>query len=106
LNPNEGGGEKLASDEEIKRMIDEIEKLKRQITNLKLKIRRRVKKLEGAFNPLERQRIEFEVELLKGEIRRFEIVEMQLSIPIIKATVNLSKKKLEDKIDWSKAGKA
>ncbi len=58
------------------------------------------------FTPLERQRIEFEIELLKGEVRRFEIVEMQLSIPIIRATANLSKGKLEDKIDWSKAGKA
>ena len=96
----------MASDEQIKRMIDEIEKLKKQIASLKSKVRWRVIKLGKIFSPLERQRIEFEIELLKGKIRRFEIVEMQVSISIIKATANLSKGELEDKIDWSKAGKA
>jgi archaellum component FlaC len=96
----------VASDEEIRRMIDEIERLKRQIRNLKSKVKRRRRKLERTFTPLERQRIEFEIELLKGEIRRYEIVEMQLSLPLIKAIGNSSERKLEDKVDWSKAGKA
>ncbi len=96
----------MASDEQIKRMMDEIEKLRRQITNLKSKVRRRVKRLGKTFTPLERQQIEFEIELLKGEIRRYEIVEMQVSLPLIKAIGNPSEGKLEDKVDWSKAGKA
>ena len=96
----------MASDEKIKMMMDDIEKLKKEIMNLKAKVRRRAVKLEKIFNPLERQRIESEIELLEGKIRRFQIVEMQLSISIIKATFNLTKEKLEDRIDWSKAGKA
>ena len=96
----------MASDEEIRRMIEEIEKLKRQIRNLKSKVRRRVKKLGMTFTPLERNQIEFEIELLKGKIRRYEIVEMKLSLPLIKAIGSLPKRRLEDKVDWSKAGKA
>ena len=96
----------MASDKQIRRMIDEIGKLKRQITNLKSKVRRRLKKLEKTFDPLERARIEFEIELLKRKIRRWEIVEMKLSIPIIKAIANLSNGKSEDEFDWSKAGRA
>jgi len=87
-------------------MIDELEKLKREITNLKSKVRRRTKKLENTFDPMERQRIEFEIELLKRKIRRWEIVEMKLSVPLIKAIANLSDGKSEDEFDWSKAGRA
>ena len=96
----------MASDKEIRKMMDELQRLKRQIANLRAKIRRRFKKLENTFDPLERQRVEYEIELLKGEIRRYEIVEMRLSIPLIKAIGNLPELKLEDKVDWSKAGKA
>jgi len=91
----------VASDEEIRRLIEEIEKIRRQIRNSKVKVKRRINKLEKSFNLMERQRIEFEIELLKRKIRRWEIVEAKLSIPIIKATANL-----EDEIDWSKAGRA
>jgi hypothetical protein len=94
----------VASDVEIRRMIEEIEKLRRQIRNLKSKVKRRVKKLEMTFTPLERQRIEFEIELLKRKIRRWEIVESKLSIPLLKGTVNTFGER--DEIDWSKAGKA
>lgn len=48
------GCEKVASDEQIRRMIDKLEKLKREIINLKGKVRRRTKKLEKTFDPLER----------------------------------------------------
>ncbi len=96
----------MASDEEIRRMIEEIEKLKGQIRNLKSKVRRRRRKLEMTFGPLERQQIEYEIELLKGEIRRYEIVEMKLTLPLIKAVGISSERKLEDRVDWSKAGKA
>jgi predicted RNase H-like nuclease (RuvC/YqgF family) len=99
----EGGGEKVVSDEQTRRMIDEIKKLEREITNLKSKVRKRIKKLEKTSDPLERQRIEFEIELLKRNIRRWEIVEIKLSLPLIKA---ISVGKSEDGIDWSKAGKA
>jgi hypothetical protein len=87
-------------------MIDEIGKLRKQITNLKSKVRRRTKKLEKIFDPLERARIEFEIDLLKRKIRRWEIVEIKLSLPLIKAISNLSVGKLEDEPDWSKAGRA
>jgi len=93
----------VASDEEIRRMIDEIEKLKREIINLKSKVRRRIKKLEKISDPLERQRIEFEIGMLKQKIRKWEIIEIKLSLPLIKA---ISDGKPEDEIDWSKAGKA
>ena len=59
-----------------------------------------------AFTPLERHRIAYEIELLKGEIRRYEIVEMKLSLPLIKAIGSLPDRRLEDRVDWSKAGKA
>ena len=96
----------MASDEETRKMIQEIAKVQRQITNLKAKVRRRRRKLGNAFTLLERQRIEYEIELLRGEIRRFEIVEMQLSIPLIRGLANPSEMELEDKVDWTKAGKA
>ena len=96
----------MASDKEIRKMMDELQRLKRQIASLRAKIRRRFKKLENTLDPLERQRVEYEIELLKGEIRRYEIVEMRLSIPLMKAIGNLPEVKLEDKVDWSKAGKA
>ncbi len=96
----------MASDEEIRRMIEEFENLRRQIRNLKSKVRRRVRKLGMIFTPLKRQQIEYEIELLKGEIKRYEIVEMKLSLPLIKAIGGLPERRLEDRVDWSKAGKA
>ncbi len=96
----------MASDKDIGRMIEEIEKLKTQIKNLKSKVKRRKIKLQRIFVPLERQEIEFEIELLKGKIRKYEIVEMKLTLPLIKAIGNLPEKKLEDRVDWSKAGRA
>ncbi len=96
----------MASDEEIRKMIEEIENLGRHIRNLKSKVRRRVKKLGMAFSPLEKHQIEFEIELLRGKIKRYEIVEMKLSLPLIKAIGSLPERKLEDMVDWDKAGKA
>ncbi len=40
----------------LKRLIAETEELKRQITNLKARIRRRGKRLVNTFDPLERKR--------------------------------------------------
>ena len=94
----------MASDKDIRTVIEEIEKMRKQIRNSKLKIKRRIKNLEKTFDLMEKHRIEFEIELLKRKIRRWEIVETKLNISIIKAT--LSKGELEDEIDWSKAGKA
>ncbi len=94
----------MASDERFRKMIEEIERLGRQIRNSKLKVKRRIKKLEKTFDPLERARIEVEIELLKQNIRRWEILETKLTIPIIRAAV--FEEKSEYGIDWSKAGKA
>ena len=95
----------MASDEQIRGMIDELERLKREITSLKTKVRSRIKKLEKTFDPLERQRVEFEIELLKRKIRKWEIVEIKLSMSIIGVTAKFGGKS-EDGIDWSKAAKA
>lgn len=95
----------MTSDEQVRRMIDEIGKLKKQITNLKSKVRRRVKKLEKIFDLLERGRIEFEIEMLKREVRRWDIVEIKLSLPLIKAIANRVGEPMGEP-DWSKAGKA
>ena len=94
----------MVSDEHLRRVMEEIEKMRRQTRNSKLKIKRRIKHLEKSFDPLERQQIEFEIELLKRKIRRWEIVETKLNLSIIRAA--LSKGELEDEIDWSKAGEA
>jgi hypothetical protein len=96
----------VASDEEIRRWIEEIEKARREIRNSKLKVKRRIKKMEKTFDPMERQENEFEIELLKRKIQRWEIVETKLCNPIVKVTANLFEMKAENKIDWSKAGKA
>ena len=94
----------MVSDEDLRRVIEEIDKMRKQIRNSKLKIKRRMKNLEKSFDPLERGQIEFEIELLKRKIRRWEIVETKLNLSIIRAA--LSKGELEDEIDWSKAGEA
>ncbi len=99
-------GVTVASDEEIRKMIEEIEKLRRQIRNLKSKTRRRVKKLGVTFDQLERQQIGYEIELLKGAIRKLEIAEMKLRIPLINALPEPSGDMLEVTVDWSKAGRA
>ena len=93
----------MASGKQIREMITEIEKLKRETANLKSKVRRRMKRLDGTFDPLERSRIEVEIELLKGKIRNCELNEMKLSLPLIRA---IADEKPGDGIDWSKAGRA
>ncbi len=96
----------MASDEEIRRMIEEIERLRRAIRNLKTKARRRVRKLGETSDQLHRQQIAYEVGLLKAEIRKLEIAEMKLKIPLIDALPESSDEILEVTVDWSKAGKA
>jgi SMC interacting uncharacterized protein involved in chromosome segregation len=48
----------VASDERYRRLIEEIEKLRKQIRNSKLKAKRRIKKLEKTFDPWEKGQIE------------------------------------------------
>ncbi len=94
----------MASDKDIRRVIEEIDKMRKQIRNSKLKIKRRIRNLQRTFDPLERQRIELEIEMLKGQIRKWEIVESKLNVSIM--AVALVERKLAGGIDWSKAGKA
>jgi len=96
------GGEKVASNEPLGRVMEEIERMRRQTRNSKLKLKRRIKKPEKTFDPLEKGQIEFEMEMLNRKIQRWEIAEAKLNISIIKAT--LSEAKLEGEIDWSQAG--
>jgi hypothetical protein len=91
----------------LKRLIDETEKLTRQITNLKSKVRRRQQRLIKTFDPLERQRIEAEIELLKKKVSTLRLDELKCSIPIIEALANFGEEKLPKyELDWEKAGKA
>jgi hypothetical protein len=60
----------VASDRDIRSLIEEIEKVRKQIRNSKLKVNRRIKKLEKTFDPLERQQNELEIELLNRKIQR------------------------------------
>ncbi len=94
----------MASDKHIRRVLEEIDKMRKQIRNSKLKIKRRIKRLEKSFDPLERGRIELEIEMLKGKIRRWEIVESKLSVSIM--PVALVERESAGEIDWSKAGRA
>ena len=94
----------MASDEHLRRVIEEIEKMRRHIRNSRLTLKRRINNFEKTFDPLERGRIELEIELLKRKIVRWEILETRLSISIMKATLFQGRSK--DGIDWSKAGRA
>ncbi len=96
----------MASDEEIRRMIEEIGRVRRALRNLKAKARRRVKKLGETSDQLGRQRIAYEAGLLKAEIRKLEIAEMKLRIPLINALPESSEDILDVMVDWSKAAKA
>ncbi len=89
----------MASDKDIRRVVEEIDKMRKQIRNSKLKIKRRIKKLEKSFDPLERGRIELEIEMLKGRIRRWEIVESKLSASLLKGVLNTFEEKSEYGID-------
>jgi hypothetical protein len=60
----------VASDRDIRSLIEEIEKVRKQIRNSKLKVNRRIKKLEKTIGPLERQENELEIELLNRKIQR------------------------------------
>ena len=91
----------------LKKLIDETEELKRQITNLKSKIRRRGEKLVKTFDSLEKQRIEAEIELLKKKVTALTIEELKGNLSIIVTLTSFGEKKPSiDRIDWSKAGKA
>ncbi len=97
---------RAASNEEIRKMIEEIERVRRALRNLKSKARRRTKKLGVTPDQLERQQSAYEIELLKGEIRKLEIAEMKLRIPLIAALPEASVEILQVTVDWSKAGRA
>lgn len=97
----------MPSDEEIRTMIEKTEELTRQIKNLKAKIKRRQNKLEEMFDPLERQRIEIEIELLKKKILGLQLEESKISLSIIGGIIKFKQEKsLMNRFDWSKAGKA
>ncbi len=96
----------MASDEKIRKMIEELERVRGALRNLKSKARRRTKKLGVTFDQLESQQIGYEIELLNAEIRKLEIAEMKLRIPLINALPEPSVEILEVTVEWSKAWKA
>ena len=88
-------------------LINEVEEFGRQITNLKSKIRRRVKRLAKTSDPLERQRIEFDIQMLKKKVFALELEEFKSSIKIIEVVADLDRQKPSIReVDWKKAGKA
>jgi hypothetical protein len=91
----------------LKRLIDETEELTRQIRNLKSRIRRRGKRLAKTLDPLERQRIEAEIELLKKKVATLTLEDLKRSMIIIETLTNLDEEKSSiDEVDWEKAGRA
>ncbi len=96
----------MAPEEEIRAIIKEIYKLRKEIRNLEAKIKRRFKKIQMTYDPLERQRLEFEIELFKRKIRRWEIVESVFTIPFVRVMGNSASEKSDYNVDWSKAARA
>jgi hypothetical protein len=96
----------VVSDKHIRKVIEEIESMRKQIRNSKRKLKRRIGKLKRSFDPLERQRIELEIKMLKGKIRRWEIVESKLCVPLVKGRTDIFDKEFGAEVDWSKAGRA
>ncbi len=99
----------MAPEEEIRAIIKEIYKLRKEIRNLEAKIKRRFKKIQMTYDPLERQRLEFEIELFKRKIRRWEIVESVFAIPFVSVMGKMGNsisEKPDYNVDWSKAAKA
>lgn len=99
----------MASDEKIRRLIEKTEELTRQIKNMKAKIRRRRKKMDEIFEPLEKQRTEIEIELLKKKLLGLQLEELKFNLPLIEAIIKYEygeKKPAIIGIDWSKAGRA
>jgi hypothetical protein len=91
----------------LKRLIAEAGELKSQIRNLKARIKRRGTKLGHTFDPLERKRIEVEIELFVNKVSNLMLNELKCNLLIIKETVNSGEaRSFIDQFDWEKAGRA
>jgi len=93
-------------DPKLRKLTEQAENLARQIRNLKSKIRRRQKKLGRILDPLERQRMDAEIQLLQKKVTALTLEEIKDSVSIIRVVANSNWKSVMDEIDWSKAGKA
>ena len=93
-------------DPKLRKLTEQTENPTRQIRNLKSKIRRRQKKLGRILDPLERQRMDAEIQLLQKKVTALTLEEIKDSVSIIRVVANSNWKSVMDEIDWSKAGKA
>lgn len=87
-------------------ILPEDEKLRRQIANLKGKVKRRLKKLDEVFDPLERQRIEIDIDLIKRELKALQMKQCYRDLHILGKVLSAKDDDLMAEADWSKAGKA
>ena len=89
-------------------ILEQDEKFRRRLANLKAKVRRRLKKLDTSLDPLERQRLLHDVELLKREINKLRAQEVYRDLVTIGKVISrmASDRDIMDEADWSKAGKA
>ena len=69
----------------FKKFVELSDELDRRVTNLKSAIRRRRKKLEKVIDSLEKQKIEIELEHLKGELKILRTKEGLFNLSIFEA---------------------
>ena len=84
--------------------VQKSDELDRQIRNLKSTIRRRMKKIEKMFDPLERGRLEDEVKRLRVDLKKLEYESLEIDAPYIERCLSVVDP--QGGPDWRKAGKA
>jgi len=84
--------------------VQKRDELDRRIKNLKSTIRRRMKKIEKMFDPLERGRLEDEVKRLRVDLKKLEYESLEIDAPYIERCLSVVDP--QGGPDWRKAGKA
>ena len=69
--------------------VQKRDELDRQIRNLKSTIRRRMKKIEKMFDPLERGRLEDEVKRLRVDLKKLEHESLEIDAPYIERVLSV-----------------
>ena len=84
--------------------VQKRDELDRRIKNLKSTIRRRMKKIEKMFDPLERGRLEDEVKRLRVDLEKLEYESSEINAPYTERCLSVVDP--QGGPDWRKAGKA
>ena len=69
--------------------VQKRDELDRQIRNLKSTIRRRMKKIEKMFDPLERGRLEDEIKRLRVDLKKLEYESLEIDAPYIERVLSV-----------------